>query len=147
VTLEIFPVINASLNGASAILLLSGFMLIKKGRIVAHATLMLSALVTSSVFLACYLTYHYLRVKQGITITQFPPGRIRPIYLTILISHTFLAIAILPLIAITLYRAFHRQWSRHRWIASITFPLWFYVSVTGVVIYYMLYVLAPTLRR
>jgi protein SCO1/2/putative membrane protein len=146
-TLETFPVINATLNGASAVLLLAGFLFIKKGRVTAHVTMMLSALVTSTAFLACYLTYHYLRVKQGITITRFPPSWVRPIYLTILVTHTFLAIAILPLIGITLYRAIRKQWDQHRRIASITFPLWFYVSVTGVVIYWMLYVLAPTLRQ
>lgn len=146
-TLETFPVINASLNGASAVLLLAGFVLIKKGRIVAHVTMMLSALVTSTAFLGCYLVYHYLRWKHGIKITPFPPSRIRPIYLTILTSHTILAIVILPLIALTLTRAIRKQWNLHRSIASITFPLWFYVSVTGVLIYYMLYHLAPRLVR
>jgi uncharacterized membrane protein YozB (DUF420 family) len=146
VTLETFPVINATLNGTSAILLLAGFVFIKKGKVTAHVTMMLSALVTSSVFLACYLTYHTLRVKQGITVTKFPPGQIRPFYLAILISHTFLAVVILPLIGVTLYHACRKQWTRHRRIASITFPLWFYVSVTGVVIYWMLYHLAPRLR-
>jgi uncharacterized membrane protein YozB (DUF420 family) len=147
VTLETFPVVNATLNGASAVMLLAGFLLIKQGRIVAHVTMMLSALATSSAFLVCYIIYHTIRVRHGITVTRFPPGNVRPIYLTILITHTFLAIVILPLIGITLYRAFRKQWSRHRRIASITFPLWFYVSVTGVVIYWMLYDLAPRLAR
>lgn len=145
--LELFPVINATLNGISAVLLLAGFLFIKRGRVTAHVTMMLSALVTSTAFLACYLTYHTIRVRHGITVTQFPPGPVRPIYLTILTSHTILAVVILPLIGMTLYRAIRKQWDKHRRIASITFPLWFYVSVTGVVIYFMLYQLAPRLVR
>lgn len=146
-TFETFPVINATLNGISAALLLAGFLFIKRGRVVAHVTMMLSALATSTAFLICYITYHAIRVRHGITVTRFPPGPIRPIYLTILISHTILAIAILPLIGMTLYRAIRKEWDRHRAIASITFPLWFYVSVTGVVIYWMLYQLAPRLTH
>ena len=146
-TLETFPVVNATLNGVSAALLLAGFLFIKRGRVAAHVTMMLSALVTSTAFLACYITYHTIRVRHGITVTHFPPGWIHPIYIIILTSHTILAIAILPLIGVTLYRAIRKEWDRHRAIASITFPLWFYVSVTGVVIYWMLYQLAPRLTR
>ncbi len=146
-TLETFPVVNATLNGASAAMLLAGFLFIKRGRVTAHVTMMLSALATSTVFLACYIIYHTIRVRHGITVTRFPPGRIHPIYIAILFSHTVLAIAILPLIGVTLYRAVSRQWDQHRRIAIITFPLWFYVSVTGVVVYWMLYQLAPRLSR
>ena len=146
-TLETFPVVNATLNGASAVMLLAGFLFIKRGRVVPHVTMMLCALTTLTAFLICYIIYHTIRVRHGITVTKFPPGNVRPIYLTILISHTILAITILPLIGITLYRAINRQWDWHRRIASITFPLWFYVSVTGVVIYWMLYDLAPRLSH
>jgi uncharacterized membrane protein YozB (DUF420 family) len=144
-TFHDFPLVNATLNGASAVLLASGFVLIKQGKVKAHATMMISAVCTSAAFLACYLTYHTLKAMHGETISHFPPGNVRPIYLTILISHTILAVVILPLIAMTLWRAYHEQWEKHRKVAVITFPLWFYVSVTGVVIYWMLYDLAPRL--
>ncbi|HXE52370.1 MAG TPA: DUF420 domain-containing protein, partial [Tepidisphaeraceae bacterium] len=108
---------------------------------------MISALVMSCAFLACYVTYHYLRVRQGIGITRFPPGAVRPVYLVILTSHTILAMVILPMVLITLWHAARRQWARHRRISVWTFPLWLYVSITGVVIYWMLYVLAPSLRH
>jgi uncharacterized membrane protein YozB (DUF420 family) len=146
VRIEDFPLVNASLNGASAALLLGGYVLIKLRRIRSHAAMMLAAVVTSTAFLACYLTYHWLRSRQGIVVTRFPPSTWRPVYLIILISHTFLAVVILPLIAITLWRAYRRQWDRHRRISVITFPLWFYVSVTGVIIYWMLYHLAAKIQ-
>lgn len=147
IPLETFPAVNATLNGASAVFLLAAFALIKARRYTAHATMMLAAVVTSTAFLACYLTYHWMRVRQGITVTHFPQSHLRPVYLTILISHTLLAVTILPLIAMTLFRAFRRQWFRHKRISSWTFPLWLYVSVTGVVIYWMLYHVAPGLRH
>jgi uncharacterized membrane protein YozB (DUF420 family) len=84
-------------------------------------------------------------VRQGITVTRFPAHPIRPVYWAILLSHTILAVVIVPLILTTLWRAYHRQWDRHMKIARITFPLWLYVSVTGVIIYWMLYDLAPRL--
>lgn len=144
-TIEHFPLVNATLNGASAIFLLAAYTLIKARRYAAHATMMIAAVVTSTAFLACYLTYHYLRARQGITVTHFPPGALRPIYLAILLTHTVLAAVILPLVVLTLFRAFRRQWLRHRRISVWTFPLWLYVSVTGVVIYWMLYHVAPRL--
>jgi uncharacterized membrane protein YozB (DUF420 family) len=146
VRVEQFPLLNATLNGASAVFLLAAYGLIKAKRFVAHASMMLAAVVTSTAFLACYLMYHWLRVKQGITVTRFPPSTLRPVYLTILTSHTILAIVILPMVAMTLFRAGRRQWLRHRQISVWTFPLWLYVSVTGVVIYWMLYHIAPGLR-
>ena len=142
-----FPLVNATLNGTSAVLLLAGYGFIKTRRYAAHATMMIAAFVTSTAFLACYLTYHYLRVQQGITVTHFPQSGLQPVYLTILISHTILAVVILPLILTTLWRAARRQWARHRRISVWTFPLWLYVSVTGVVIYWMLYHVAPALQR
>jgi len=147
VKLEYFPVLNASLNAASAALLLAGYAFIRARKVVAHATMMIAALVTSVAFLACYLTYHTLRARQHILVTQFPPGPVKPFYLAILISHSILAVVIVPMIGVTVYFAAHRNWPSHRTLARRTFPLWLYVSVTGVVIYWMLYHLAPTLSK
>ena len=145
--LSYFPLVNASLNGASAVFLVAAYGLIKARRFAAHATMMIAAVITSTAFLACYLTYHTLRFRQGIGVTKFPPSGLRPVYLTILTSHTILAVVILPLVMITLFRAARRQWPRHRRISVWTFPLWLYVSVTGVIIYWMLYHVAPALRH
>ena len=145
-TFHDFPLVNATLNGASAALLAAAYVFIKRGRVRAHGWTMVSAVVTSTAFLACYLTYHAIKARHGETITRFPAGTAwRPVYLTILWTHTPLAGIILPLIALTLWRAYRRQWDRHRRISVITLPLWFYVSVTGVIIYLMLYQLAPHL--
>ena len=138
--IELFPPLNASLNAASAVLLTVGYICVKRRKYVAHATMMISALVTSVIFLACYLTYHRIH-----GVTRFPESSVKPLYLAILATHTILAAVIVPLILITVYRAVTRQWARHRKIARWTFPLWLYVSITGVVIYWMLYHLAPTL--
>ena len=131
----IFPVINATLNGTSAVLLLVGHSLIKRGRMAAHRAVMISAVVTSSLFLTSYLYYHY-----HVGSVRFPgQGWSRPVYYSILISHTLLAITIVPLVIITLIRALRGRFDRHAAIARWTYPLWLYVSVTGVVIYFMLY--------
>jgi uncharacterized membrane protein YozB (DUF420 family) len=145
--LNYFPVLNASLNGASAVFLLLAYGFVKSRRYAAHATMMITAFVTSTVFLASYLTYHTLRARQGITVTPFPQSSLRPVYLAILISHTILAIVIVPLILTTITLAASRKWKWHRTIAVWTLPLWLYVSITGVVIYWMLYHIAPTLGR
>jgi uncharacterized membrane protein YozB (DUF420 family) len=130
-----FPALNATLNGTSAVLLLTGRSLIKRGRMAAHRAVMLTALVTSTLFLISYLYYH-----AHVGSVHFPgQGWSRPVYFTILISHTILAAVIVPLIIITLSRALRERFDRHRKIARWTFPLWLYVSVTGVVIYFMLY--------
>ena len=142
-----FPLLNASLNGASAVFLLVAYGFIKARRYTAHAAMMIAAVATSTAFLACYLTYHAIRVRRGITLTHFPPGSLRPWYLALLGSHTILAVVILPLILITLWWAAKRKWRLHRLISVWTFPLWLYVSVTGVVIYWMLYHVAPTLHH
>jgi uncharacterized membrane protein YozB (DUF420 family) len=147
VNISYFPILNASLNGASAVFLLTAFGLIKARRVTAHATMMIAAVVTSTAFLACYLTYHAMRLRQGIAVTEFPHSSLRPYYLALLTSHTILAVVILPLIFITLWWAGRRKWNLHRKISVWTFPLWFYVSVTGVVIYWMLYHVAPTIAR
>ena len=131
----IYPVINASLNGASAVFLLTGHSMIKRGRMAAHRMLMLTAICTSSLFLASYLYYHW-----HVGSVRFQgQGWSRPAYFSILISHTILAAAIVPLVIITLSRALRERFDRHRAIARWTYPLWLYVSVTGVVIYFMLY--------
>ncbi len=131
----IFPVINATLNGTSAVLLLVGHSFIKRGRMAAHRAVMISAVVTSSLFLTSYLYYHY-----HVGSVRFPGhGFWRYVYYTILTSHTLLAITIVPLVIITLIRALRERFDRHAAIARWTYPLWLYVSVTGVVIYFMLY--------
>ncbi len=131
----LFPVLNATLNGASAMLLITGRWLISRRRIAAHRAVMLSALTTSTLFLISYLYYH---AHVG-SVHFRGQGWTRPVYFTILISHTILAAAIVPLVIITLSRALRERFDRHRAIARWTFPLWLYVSVTGVVIYVMLY--------
>jgi uncharacterized membrane protein YozB (DUF420 family) len=131
----IYPVIDATLNGTSAVLLVVGRRLIKRGQMEAHRFVMLTALVSSSLFLASYLYYHW---HVGSVHFQ-GQGWVRPVYFSILISHTILAAVIVPMIMITLIRALRRQFDRHQAIARWTYPLWLYVSVTGVVIYLMLY--------
>lgn len=131
----IFPVLDASLNGTSAVLLLTGRTLIKHGRMAAHRAVMITALVSSSLFLGSYLYYHW---HVGSVHFQ-GQGWTRPVYFSILISHTILAAVIVPMIIITLSRALRERFDRHRTIARWTYPLWLYVSVTGVVIYVMLY--------
>ena len=131
----VFPVINATLNGSSAVLLLAGRWYIKHGRIAVHRGFMIAALAASSLFLACYLYYH---AHVG-SVRFAGQGWSRPVYFAILISHTALAAAIVPMVIITLSRALRERFDRHRAIARWTYPVWLYVSVTGVVIYVMLY--------
>lgn len=131
----IFPVIDATLNGTSAMLLLIGRGFIKRGRRAAHRAFMIAALVCSSLFLISYLYYH---AHVG-TVRFQGQGWSRPVYFSILISHTILAAAIVPLVIITLSRALRERFDRHRAIARWTFPIWLYVSITGVLIYFMLY--------
>src|SRR5258708_38388812 len=132
---SIFPVINATLNGTSAVLLVMAYVMIRRRRIAAPRAIMLTAVTTSTLFLISYLYYH---LHVGSVHFQ-GHGWSRPLYFTILISHTILAAAIVPLVIITLSRALRERFDRHRAIARWTFPLWLYVSVTGVVIYVMLY--------
>ena len=127
--------LNASLNGTSAILLACGFAAIRNGKIKVHKTFMISAFVVSTLFLISYLIYHY---RVGHLVFQ-GQGWIRPVYFALLLSHTVLAIVIVPLILITLRRAWLEKFDRHRAIARWTLPLWFYVSVTGVIVYILLY--------
>jgi len=132
-----FPTLNAFLNGTSAVLIGVGLYFIRRGRRLAHKRMMLSAFVTSCLFLASYLYYH-LVLRAGVTRFQ-GQGIVRPIYFIILISHTILAIVVVPFILITLARALKGNFQRHKAIAPYTFAIWMYVSVTGVVIYLMLY--------
>jgi uncharacterized membrane protein YozB (DUF420 family) len=130
-----FPALNATLNGTSAVLLLTGRVLIAKGRMAAHRACMIAAVVASALFLGCYLFFHF---NVG-DIHFLGQGWVRPIYFTILISHVTLAIIIVPMAIITLNRGLRAQYARHRAIARWTWPLWMYVSVTGVIVYFMLY--------
>jgi len=132
-----FPSLNAFLNGTSAILIGAGLYFIKGRRIQAHKRMMLSAFVTSCLFLTSYLYYH-LVLRAGVTHFR-GEGISRPIYFTILVSHTILAIVVVPFILVTLARALKGRFARHKAIAPYTFAIWMYVSVTGVVIYLMLY--------
>jgi uncharacterized membrane protein YozB (DUF420 family) len=134
------PHLNACLNASSAVLLFAGYSFIRAGRVAGHRACQVSALVVSIVFLTSYLTYHYY---HGTTRFQ-GTGIARPIYFIVLTTHTILAIVIVPLIAITFYRALHLDFVRHRKIARITLPLWFYVSITGVIVYLMLYQIYPS---
>jgi uncharacterized membrane protein YozB (DUF420 family) len=130
-----FPALNATLNGTSAALLLTGRVLIARGRLAAHRACMIAAVVTSSLFLACYVFFHY----QVGNILFLGQGWSRPVYFSILISHVLLAIVIVPLAVITLSRGLSRRYDKHRVIARWTWPLWMYVSITGVLVYFMLY--------
>jgi len=126
---------NASLNGISAMLLAGGYAAIRAGKRDVHRKFMISAFAVSTVFLASYLLYHY---RVGHVVFQ-GQGWIRPVYFTLLTTHTILAIVIVPLILITLRRAWLEKFDKHRLIARWTLPLWFYVCVTGVIVYLMVY--------
>jgi uncharacterized membrane protein YozB (DUF420 family) len=139
------PLLNAGLNGLATVLLLAGYVFIKRGNRVAHRNCMIGALLTSAVFLACYLTYHY-KMKQvyGEAHTRFvDPAWFRPIYLGILLTHLVGAMAIVPLVLLTTVRAWRERFDAHKRIARWTWPVWMYVSVTGVVIYLLLYQIFP----
>lgn len=129
------PGVNASLNGACAVLLLIGWILIRSRNIKGHTIAQISALTVSAVFLACYLVYHY--EVGSVKFTGVGPAR--PAYFSILLSHTVLAVVMVPMILVTVIRALRKRFDRHRTIAQVTFPIWLYVSITGVVIYLMLY--------
>lgn len=138
------PDFNAACNLTSATLLAVGFVMIRKRRMSAHRACMLGALAASVVFLVGYVTYHAL--NPGVTRFQGPPG-IRAVYLVILGTHTVLAMVVVPLVIVTLLRALRARFERHRGIARVTLPLWFYVSVTGVLVYLMLYRWFPSAER
>jgi len=127
---------NASLNGLSGILLAAGYAAIRAGKRDVHKALMLSAITVSTIFLISYVTYH---VRAGQAVLFKGQGWIRPVYFTLLLSHTILAVTIVPLIMVTVRRAWLGQFDRHRRIARWTLPLWFYVCITGVIVYFMVY--------
>jgi uncharacterized membrane protein YozB (DUF420 family) len=130
------PALNASLNGLSAILLAAGYTAIRAGKRDVHKTFMVSAFTVSTIFLISYVIYH---VRVGKVVLFTGQGWIRPVYFTLLISHTILAIVIVPMILVTLRRAWLEKFDKHRLIARWTLPLWFYVCVTGVIVYLMVY--------
>jgi uncharacterized membrane protein YozB (DUF420 family) len=135
IPLHDFPAINASLNATAAVCLVTGYALIRARRITQHRACMLAALTTSAIFLICYVIYH---VQVGSV--RFPRhGWVRPVYFTILITHVTLAVTVLPLAIITAARGLRGDYRRHRKIARWTFPIWLYVSVTGVLVYVLLY--------
>ncbi len=134
-TVRDLPALNALLNATSAVLLFLGWRLIRRGRREAHRRVMLAAVGCSTVFLVSYLAYH----AQVGSVRFQGQGAIRIVYFTILISHTILAAAVVPLVLVTLVRALQARFDRHRRLARMTFPIWCYVSVTGVIVYWMLY--------
>lgn len=136
---SLLPHLNALLNATSTIFLVMGYAFIRSRRVRAHHNCQISAVISSTLFLASYLTYHYFHGT-----TRFAgQGIARPIYFAILISHTILAVVIVPLVLVTLHHARRADFARHRKLARWTLPLWLYVSVTGVVVYLMLYQIYP----
>ncbi len=134
-TIQDLPSLNAFLNSVAACLLLSGFIAIKKQNKILHRNLMISALAVSACFLTCYLIYHY-----HVPSKKFPDlGWIKTVYLLILVPHIILAALMVPMILKTFWHAYKGEWEKHKKIAKITFPIWMYVSVTGVIVYFMLY--------
>jgi protein SCO1/2/putative membrane protein len=132
---SVLPSVNAALNATAAVLLVWGYTLIRRKRIETHRKVMTTAFVVSCAFLVCYLVYHY----QVGSVRFQKTGAIRAVYLSILASHTMLAAAVPVLAIITLRRGLAARWDKHRRIAKWTLPIWLYVSVTGVVVYVMLY--------
>ena len=133
------PHLNATLNSICTILLFAGWLCIKNQKVAAHITLMSLALLVSAAFLTSYLTYHY---SVGHVSFQ-GKGAVRPIYFTLLISHIFLAVVNLPMIILTVIPALRRRFDKHKRIARWTFPIWMYVSITGVIVYVMCYIIYP----
>jgi uncharacterized membrane protein YozB (DUF420 family) len=129
------PAVNATLNALSGVLLLFGYLLIRRRQIEQHRRVMLAAFATSSLFLICYVIYH----AQVGSVPFARQGFVRPLYFTILITHVTLAATVPPLALITLTRGLRGRFAQHRRIARWTFPIWMYVSVTGVIVYLMLY--------
>jgi uncharacterized membrane protein YozB (DUF420 family) len=136
------PALNATLNGLAGILLVGGYAAIRNGKRELHKKFMVSAFFVSCAFLVSYVIYH-IRIREVVHFQG--QGWIRPVYFTLLLSHTILAVVIVPLILITLRRAWLQKFDKHRIIARWTLPLWFYVSVTGVIVYFMVYqIYAPS---
>jgi uncharacterized membrane protein YozB (DUF420 family) len=134
-TVTVLPTVNAVLNASAAVAMLAGFVAIRQGRVAVHRACMLTAVGLSILFLCSYLVYHAQVGSRPYT----GGGWLRTLYFAILLSHTVLAALIVPMVATTLYRALRSQFVRHARLARVTFPIWLYVSVTGVVVYWMLY--------
>lgn len=132
--------VNALLNGTSAVLLACGYVAIRSGKVAVHKAFMIAAFAVSSVFLVSYLAYHY---RVGHVAFQ-GQGWVRPVYFALLLTHTVLAAVIVPMIIVTLRRAWLERFDKHRVIARWTLPLWMYVSVTGVIVYLMVYQIYAT---
>ena len=133
------PAVNACLNGLSALFLVAGYIQIRRGNQRVHQKFMTAAVVTSALFLICYLVYH---AKAGRTVFR-DPAWFRPYYLGLLLTHTVLAVAIVPMVLVTVVRAWRSRFDAHRRIARWTWPVWLYVSVSGVIIYLLLYQIFP----
>jgi uncharacterized membrane protein YozB (DUF420 family) len=135
VDIHSLPAVNATLNAISGVLLIAGYLLMRARRIDLHRRVMIAAFTTSSLFLICYLVYH-----ANVGSVRFTrPGFVRPLYFSILITHVTLAATVLPLAIVTLSRGLKARYAQHRLIARWTFPIWLYVSVTGVLVYVLLY--------
>jgi putative membrane protein len=143
--LKIFPHLNAALNATSGIFLLFGLFFILTSRVHAHRLSMLGASSISALFLVSYITHHIIRTSiYGLGPTKFTgEGLARPIYFTILTSHTILAALVAPFVIATLWRALKGKFAAHKRLARLVYPVWLYVSITGVVVYLMLYQLFP----
>jgi uncharacterized membrane protein YozB (DUF420 family) len=143
--LEIFPHLNATLNALSGVLLIFGFYFIKNKEIQKHRACMVSAVVMSTLFLICYLLHHALRTYYfGLGPTKFTgEGIIRPIYFTILGTHTLLAAVVAPAVVYIFIKALKGQFEIHKKFARLVYPVWLYVSITGVVVYLLLYQIYP----
>ncbi|MFM9905313.1 MAG: DUF420 domain-containing protein [Pyrinomonadaceae bacterium] len=144
--LQIFPHANAAMNALSGVFLLSGFYFILRRRIAEHRFCMLAASTVSAIFLVGYITHHAVRTYYfGLGPTRFTgDGVIRPIYFTILTSHTILAAAIGPFVIVTLRRGLGGNYDAHKRLARLVFPIWLYVSLSGVVVYLLLYQIYPS---
>jgi len=143
--LQVFPHLNAFLNALSGFCLVCGLFFILRKRIRFHRLCMITACIVSALFLVCYVTYHAIRTYYyGLGPTKFTgEGIIRPIYFTILTSHTILAVVVTPFVVLTLWRALKGRFDAHRKLARLVYPVWLYVSVTGVIVYLFLYQLYP----
>ena len=132
---SVLPTVNAVLNASAAVVMVAGLVAIRRRRVAVHRACMLTAVGLSVLFLASYLTYHAQVGSRPFT----GQGWLRTLYFAILLTHTVLAVVIVPMVATTLYRALRTEFVRHARLARVTLPLWLYVSVTGVVVYWMLY--------
>ncbi len=134
-SLSLLPTINAILNATSGVLIIIGYVMIRRGKVNAHRACMIGAVSASVIFLISYIIYHF-----NVGATRFAgTGWTRPFYFTVLISHTILAVVLAPVVVVTLRRALKGDFTRHLKIARWTFPIWVYVSITGVLVYFMLY--------